>query len=543
VIEQPKDIVERVERVLEYHRVSKHTPESVSALKPQTDPAAQPATVQTFPGLPKIPLPTELLDLPLAARAILRNGLKAHPDNSTKPPQDLQTLATWLYMSYGVTSERKFEGHPYSLRTCPSGSALYPAEIYVAAFAITGLEPGLYSFNPREFCLTPLRGGDETLALIKRGRPDLTFLRNVPAVLLVSTIFWRSAWKYRVRGFRIALLDAGHLVGNLVAVANGLGIGTATRLKLNDNMLRELLGNPIDADFGLLEAVQAMVAWSDVAAAPMKSKPAGSGEFQGLPAIERAPLSREVVPYGSIASVHHDCVAPGVPLRDLRPPLTELSPMPVVHHSQPMGFFEDVYDGPSLRRVLLSRRSSRDFEPTGISRDAFLSINSTAFRTGTFAPLLPDGPHTALIRPFWIVHAVTGMWSGIWYYHPHTDRWVMLRHGGFRERSRMMCIGQSRCGSAAAVCVMTANLQATLYGTGPDIYRLAHLEAGIVGQRIALAAASHGLGSCGTGTYYDQGIRSFLGIDDTGWEVIYACTIGVQAADSGPASYPGLGVG
>ena len=52
----------------------------------------------------------------------------------------------------------------------------------------------------------------------------------MPAALLVSTIFCRSAWRYRNRGYRYALIDAGHLVQNLVTAANGLGIQTTTRL-------------------------------------------------------------------------------------------------------------------------------------------------------------------------------------------------------------------------------------------------------------------------------------------------------------------------
>jgi SagB-type dehydrogenase family enzyme len=542
VISQPKDIADRVERVLEYHRASKHTPESVAALKPQTDPAAQPGATRSFPGRPKVSLPTGLLDLSVTARAVMRVGLAALPDSHVHPPQDLKTLATWLYMAYGVTAERSFEGHKYRLRTCPSGSALFPGEIYVAAFAVHGLDPGLYSFNPHEFSLTKLREGPQTLAHIKRGRPDLAFLKSVPAVLLVSTIYWRSAWKYRARGFRIALLDAGQLVANLIATANGLGITTMTRLKMNDALMRDLIGIPHDPRFDEFEAVQAMVVWGDSAAVPIEA-PGPGGPPHQLSVIERSPLGKDVVSYGSIVATHFDCVAPGVPLRDVRPPFTELSPMPEVHESQTMPGHDDAYEGPSLRHVLLNRRSSRDFEQNSISRDHFLSINHSAFHTGTFDPLHPDGPHLGLIRPYWIIHSVVGIASGVWYYHAHTDRWVLLRRGTYRPQSQNLCIGQPRCGNAAALCLMTANLHQTMHGIGPDIYRLANLEAGIAGQRLALAAAAAGVGSCGIGTFYDDEIRAFLGIAQTGWEVMYVYTLGVTATEPESPRFPGLGIG
>lgn len=542
MISQPKDILDRVERVLEYHRISKHTPESIGALTPQTDPAAQPTTYRTFPGRPTVRLPTGLLDLAVPARALIREGLTALPESHVRPPQDLKTLATWLYMAYGVTSERSFEGHKYRLRTCPSGSALYPCEIYVAAFAVEGLEPGLYSFNSWDLSLTRLREGPETLAYIKRGRPDLAFLKSVPAVLLVSTIYWRSAWKYRLRGFRVALEDAGHLIANIVATANGLGITTMTRLKMNDLTMRQLIGIPADPTFDEFEAVQAMVVWGDSAAVPIDSS-SPSGPPLQLGPIERAPLGRESVSYGSIVATHFDCVAPGIPLRDVRPPFSELSPMPVVHESQAMPSYLDPYAGPSLRQVLLNRRSSRDFETVSIPRDQFLSINQAAFRAGTFDPLHPAGPHLALIRPFWIIHSVTGMLAGIWYYHAHTDRWVLLRQGNYRPQSQILGIGQPRCGNAAAVCVMTANLYQTLHGTGPDVYRLANLEAGIAGQRLALAATASGIGSCGIATFYDDEVRAFLGMHQTGWEVMYLYALGMTSSEPEAPRYPGLGIG
>lgn len=542
VIAQPKDILERVERVLDYHRASKHTPDSVRLLKPQTDPSAQPSPCRTFPGLPSVPLPTNLLDIPVAAKWLMREGLNALPDSHVRPPQDLRTVATWLYMAYGVTAERSFQGHKYCLRTCPSGSALFPCEIYLAAFSIDGLAPGLYSYNPREFSLTKLREGPETLAHIKRGRPDLAFLRSVPAALLVSTIFWRSAWKYRVRGFRVAMEDAGHLVANLVAVANGLGIQTMTRLKMNDNTLRDLIGLH-ESEFGDFEAVQGMVVWADSANSPVDGPAPGSAPAPAwLPPIAREPLSTQSVPYGSIVAAHYDCVAPGIPLREIRPPFTELSPMPVVHQSQELSTREDPLGGPSLRQVLLGRRSSRDFTHAAIPRAAFLSINKSAFRTGTFLPLHPDGPYLGFVRPYWILHAVLGLNPGIWYYHAHTDRWVLVQHGQYRGDTQYLGIGQPRCGNAAAVCLMAVNLQLAMRGCGPDVYRLAHLEAGIAGQRLALAAAAEGIGSCGICSLFDDEARTFLGLPP-GWEVLYATAIGITAPETDPPGHPGLGIG
>ena len=183
-------------------------------------------------------------------------------------PQDLRTLASWLYLANGITGERQVGKQTFHLRSCPSSAALFPFEIYVAAFGVEGLEPGFYHYSVQECALRKLRDGAAALALLKKGRPDLQFLKTVPAALLVSTIFCRSTWRYRQRGYRYALIDAGHLVQNLVTAANGLGIQTTTRLSMNDRNMRELIGVAPNAAFGEAEAVQAMVVWAETAANP-----------------------------------------------------------------------------------------------------------------------------------------------------------------------------------------------------------------------------------------------------------------------------------
>ena len=235
----PRAILDRVQRVMDYHESSKHTYQSVRKDKHTPDPANQPSAFRTFDRHPKVALPPTVLDLPVPALNLLADGIGAVPEERQRPPQNLQTLATWLYFANGITSERKSGKAAVALRTCPSSGAMFPYEVYVAAFGIDGLEPGLYHYDLWEFALRKLRDGHAALRQMRKGRPDLDFLKTVPAALLVSTIFCRSTWKFRQRAYRYVLQDAGHLVQNLISAANGLGIATTTRLRLNDRTMRE----------------------------------------------------------------------------------------------------------------------------------------------------------------------------------------------------------------------------------------------------------------------------------------------------------------
>ncbi len=518
------EIQERVSHVLDFHRSSKLTRASPST---SLDAAHQPSLHRQFDAAPKVALSTNLMDISASTLELMNLGLDALPDSYVRPTQNLRTLSSWLFYAAGVTKTIPAGDRKIQLRSSQSCGRCYPCEIYVAAFGIEGLDPGLYHLSLREFALRKLRGGEETLWQIKRGRPDLEFLKTVPAVLLVSTNLWRSAWKYGKRGYRLALLDAGHQTESVTLAARGLGIQTIVRMRMAEGSMRELIGIPPNADFGSLEPVQSMVVWADEAVHPLVLPKLTASPPVPTP-IARPPLSAKVVSFGSIAAVHTDCTASGVVIREIRPPVTELSPLPPTVHVQTFPETEDC-ENQTLRQAILGRRSPLDFVERSISRDALSRIVRVSFRGGSYYPLFPDGPHAGLVRPFWIVHDVNGMEPGIWYYHPPKDQWSLLRTGHCRKECRHMSGDQDLCGNASAVCFMATNLSATMNEAGPDCYRIAHLESGLMAHRMAIVAQAIGLGCSGISQYFDEEVRHFLGIDRTNWEIIYAAALGYPA--------------
>ena len=89
---------------------------------------------------------------------------------------------------------------------------------------------------------------------------------------------------------------------------------------------------------------------------------------------------------------------------------------------------------------------------------------------------------------------------------------------------------------------MFANILRLMNEGGPDLYRLAHLEAGTAGQRMYLASDAMGLGCAVSGTFRDDDMRRFFGLDKTGWEPVYAVAVGVRptkTAGSAPGNFRG----
>ncbi|MEZ0263924.1 MAG: nitroreductase family protein [Phycisphaerae bacterium] len=525
----PQHILERVERLHSYHQRSKVIASGARPAPPE-DPALRPAGFRVFTECPKVALPTSLLDAPGGAITLLSAGQDALPDSFRAPPQDLKTLASWLYYAAGETARMAGTRRVYS-RALPDPEAMSAVEIYVAAFAIEGLDPGLYHFCPREFALRQLRKGSGALLQIRKGRPDLEFLKILPAALLVSGCYARSVWRWGRRGYRALLTDVGQMVQNLTLAGAGVGVQTMARLRLNDLTMRDLIGLAPEEPPATAEAVHAMVAWADPATKPIELPP-GAGAPAMTP-IARARLS-EALPMSDevgteLLYVHQDCAAPGVAVQQIRPPLTELCPLPATHVAAPISVDKEPSGGLPVRQVLMDRKPAPQLLKRAIARPDLLALNRVAMRGGSYFPMFPEGPHLAMVRPFWIVQDVSGIERGLWYYHPPKDAWHLLSTGQYRREAKYIAGDRDTFGDAPAVCVLTANLHTLMTQGGPDTYRLAHLEAGIAGQRIYLAASSLGLACNVAPDFYDEDARAFFGLNKTGWEALGVIGVGYRA--------------
>jgi SagB-type dehydrogenase family enzyme len=151
-----------------YHEATKHSYESVRRGARPLDWANQPSPYKEYPGLRSEPIPPEL-------ERLLRLGA-------------------------GVVRRRR----GYDFRVYSSAGALYPIEVYVAT------ADGLFHFDPRELGLRRLRDEDVRGAL-----------GGGEAVLALTGLLWRTAWKYGARGYRHLFWDAGTMLANLLELAPG----------------------------------------------------------------------------------------------------------------------------------------------------------------------------------------------------------------------------------------------------------------------------------------------------------------------------------
>jgi SagB-type dehydrogenase family enzyme len=143
---------------------------------------------------------------------------------ASKPITTAQ-LGTLAFAACGVTNRVPIgDGEVHGFRTAPSGGALYPLDLYVAVQRVDDLAPGLYYYDPLAHALSAVRGGDVTGALADACvYPDA--IRTGAATFVLSGVFWRSRFKYRLRAYRFTVLEAGHIAQNVLLAADSLGLG------------------------------------------------------------------------------------------------------------------------------------------------------------------------------------------------------------------------------------------------------------------------------------------------------------------------------
>jgi SagB-type dehydrogenase family enzyme len=190
-----------------------------------------------FTGYPRVSLP--LLDArnDIAIVIASRRSARAFRDG----PVTFEQLAAILSAAYGVTERNESGEFPRPFRAAPSAGALYPLELFVYARQITGLDAGLYHYNPDRADLALLRCGIDP-SVIRDFIPQHDLALHAAAVIFITAMFERSITKYGDRGYRFALLEAGHAAQNVNLVAASLGLGSANIGGYWDRVVDDWLG-------------------------------------------------------------------------------------------------------------------------------------------------------------------------------------------------------------------------------------------------------------------------------------------------------------
>jgi len=434
-----------------------------------------------------------------------------------RPECGFQDLSAILMLANGITAQRRYPGQTQFFRSSPSAGALYPNEIYVAAQDVAGLPSGLYNYQVMDGALVALRKGhikQQVKNTLTRG-----IGRSPAASLLITGIFFRSAWKYRARAFRYVLLDAGHLIENLVLAARVHGYRLSVHYDFDDLALARLLG--IDSK---REACLAVVnLYTRGGAEP--GTPVETGKEPLVLSEEMVNASRT-----STAEIHYDAIqdacAAGHTVQHDK--IADTQPFPVAGDT-PREWFSiraDAEQNKELRfaESVLKRRSRRNFVP------APMPISQAMYLMQSLC-MHPDHENDEgvsngrCMTPGFAAVNIEAFDPGIYLLDTHKKTYGLISGGSSGGDVARVCLDQAWLKNGSLHFLFMANLPLIDCHHGARGYRYAMLNSGRAGQRIYLTASALGLGACGIGAIYDDEARQMLSLNDES-ALLYLMAVG-----------------
>ena len=489
----------------EYHDRTAHSYTSIRQSGHSLDWDIKPFPYKVYPDLAVTALPREF---PQPARDTLE-ALSAFEGKGGA--LTLETLASLLFFTGGLSKKKTYPGGgDMHFRAAPSTGALYQTEMYIVAGEMPGLAAGVYHFSPGDFCLRQIRQGDFrselAAAAVQEG------IQSSSATLVLTGIYWRNAWKYQARAYRHLFWDSGTMLANLLATAAAFWIPARLVALFVDERVNRLLGLDPDKEVSL-----ELVSLGTGAAAPPRPNP-------GVEPISprTIPLSSQEVDYPLVRQMHAASSLTGPEeVRSIRP-TTPLKTRPVPEGLPALPEPLPV-SGRPLGETIIRRGSTRQFsgEPIGAQALCTVLFHSTRGIPTDF--LLASGRR--LVDLYLIVNAVEGISSGAYCYWPEAHGLELLREGDFRSQAGYLCLEQALGSDASVVIFFLADLGPILERFGNRGYRLANLEAGIIGGRCYLGAYAQGFGASGL-TFYDGDVVKFFSPHARGKDALFVTTLG-----------------
>jgi len=152
---------------------------------------------------------------------------------------NMEQFSQLLWAAQGITGGRGFK------RAAASAGALYPMDVY----AVTGegsvgeIEAGCYHYEPESHSVFMVTKGDLRSDLANASLFQV-WMARAPLNLVITAEYGRVTVKYRERGVRYAMIEAGHIGQNIFLQAEALGLGAGIVGAFNDNNVIYVLKIP-----------------------------------------------------------------------------------------------------------------------------------------------------------------------------------------------------------------------------------------------------------------------------------------------------------
>jgi len=392
------------------------------------------------------------------------SAFKSYPNSFEKKELDVEKHNhSFIYYIAGITAKKTYPGVEYYLRVNPSAGALYPNEIYFQSRNNDDLEDGIYHFDIASSSITLLK------AIKDEGIEPLLGLENQfdGFLFLVSSIYYRSSWKYKNRAFRYCLLDAGHILGSMEASSYAHDKEYEIVYEFKKQELNSLFG------FDEKEFFTSCLKVGKISSNEVRKLELDIPTIDGSYYFEKNEL---------IEKAYMDSLETNSCKKQTQKAIFN-------------------YQKEFFKEIILKRRSIREFSKQAISNtqlDTILDVLNQAISSDC----------DESVEIYYVANRVKELRPGL-----YKDK-NLLKTGDLSSKAGYLCLEQDLGKSSAVTFFLT---------TKAKNYQAAYQKAGIIGHRLYLVANYLGYGCSGIGAYYDDEVCEFTGEYS---QVLYALAIG-----------------
>ncbi|MDO5615432.1 MAG: SagB/ThcOx family dehydrogenase [Cruoricaptor ignavus] len=137
---------------------------------------------------------------------------------------DIKQLSNLLFYTFGYIHGEEEEYGEFRRRSSPSGGCLQIIEPYITVFNVSGIENGVYWYDPEKHSICKV-SDDFTYQDLRECLAGQFFGNNCSFGIFFAANLEILAWKYKTsRNYKVVFLEAGHFsqTSQLVAVTQSL---------------------------------------------------------------------------------------------------------------------------------------------------------------------------------------------------------------------------------------------------------------------------------------------------------------------------------
>jgi SagB-type dehydrogenase family enzyme len=451
-----------------------------------------PLAYKLYRGLPAVPLSPEV-PLTLEVR-----------ESPVSP--DLCGIGHLLWYVFGLTQYSQSvlaldspEQAMGSIQSCrrfvPSGGALYPSEVYVY-LKVEDLPVGVYHYDAAHHRLDLLREGnfDSYLARALGSRCDVSACFGT---VFVSAMFWKNFYKYHNFSYRLQGLDTGVLIGQLLEVAKRFGYASGVYFQFLDRAVNHLLG--------LSEQEESVYAVIPLSVDPAITWFADGSDGEG--AVSASELCREL----TVVQPAHYVRSKRVMEYPLLVKMNEASLLETLRSFRPVGGEkQDVGEGQAVALPRMQRLSydlasvcrkryspEIDFVLGKVSQPQLAALLHEATASFAYRNDLDgaQGKFPSRLSLYGCLYGVEGIPDGAYHYDSAAHALRPVRLGDHRLWLHQgMKLDNVNLFQVPLCLHVAGDRDHLMTALGYRGYRIQQMEAGMLVQRLLLAATAIGMG-------------------------------------------------